>query len=274
VGICGRKMTVQKPRSERETDRLVTFVQSSFGSGEADTICQSMTSRPVDGAIVEAFLESVSPMSLEVGLRVLEQLEQDLAVQRRQRELQLEQARYEARLAQRQYDAVDPDNRLVASELERRWNEKLERVTHLEQAYAQAEQEAEWNLTPEERQAIQELSQNLPRLWKAPSTTNQERKRLLRMAIESVQLDGMSKPGEIDVQIRWRSGVLTNFSVHRTRAGGSVSQDARGGCSQDSRNGRPVHLQGYCRSSECPPVTGRRSGDFLHTTACGLYLQT
>ena len=123
-----------------------------------------MTSRPVDGAIVEAFLESVSPMSLEVGLRVLEQLEQDLAVQRRQRELQLEQARYEARLAQRQYDAVDPDNRLVASELERRWNEKLERVTHLEQAYAQAEQEAEWNLTPEERQAIQELSQNLPRL--------------------------------------------------------------------------------------------------------------
>jgi hypothetical protein len=114
---------------------------------------------------------------------------------------------------------VDPDNRLVASELERRWNEKLERVTHLEQAYAQAEQEAEWTLTPEERQAIQELSQNLPRLWKAPSTTNQERKRLLRMAIESVQLDGMSKPGEIDVQIRWRSGVLTNFSVHRTAPG-------------------------------------------------------
>ena len=186
-GICGRKMTVQN--HARTENRSPTYIcQSSFGSGEADTICQSMSSRPVDGAIVEAFLESVSPMSLEVGLRVLEQLEQDLAVQRRQRELQLEQARYEARLAQRQYDAVDPDNRLVASELERRWNEKLERVTHLEQAYAQAEQEAEWNLTPEERQAIQELSQNLPRLWKAPSTTNQERKRLLRMAIESVQL--------------------------------------------------------------------------------------
>src|SRR6201987_4106959 len=102
-----------------------------------------MTSRPVDAAIVEAFLESVPPMSSELGFRVLEQLEQDLAAQRRQRELQLEQARYEARLAQRQYDAVDPDNRLVASELERRWNEKLERVSDLEQAYAQAEQEAE-----------------------------------------------------------------------------------------------------------------------------------
>ena len=113
-----------------------------------------MTSRPVDAAVVEAFLQCVSPLSLEIGLKVLEQLENDLTVQRRQRELQLEQARYEARLAQRQYDAVDPDNRLVASELERRWNEKLERVTRLEQAYNQAEQEAEWHITPEERKAI------------------------------------------------------------------------------------------------------------------------
>jgi hypothetical protein len=123
---------------------------------------------------------------LEVGLKVLEQLENDLAVQRRQRELQLEQARYEARLAQRQYDAVDPDNRLVASELERRWNEKLERVARLEQAYSQAEQEAEWHITAEERKTIQELSQNLPLVWNSSSTTNQERKQLLRLAIESV----------------------------------------------------------------------------------------
>jgi DNA invertase Pin-like site-specific DNA recombinase len=217
-GICGRKMGVQNPSlSEKRSSAYIC--QSSHRQGETDKICQSMTSRPVDAAIVQAFLESVSPMSLEVGFRVLEQLEQDLATQRRQWELQLEQARYEARLAQRQYDAVDPDNRLVASELERRWNEKLERVSHLEQARAQAEQEGEWNLTPAERQAIQELSQNLPLLWGAPTTTNQERKRLLRLAIESVQLDGVSKAGEIDVQIRWRSGVFTKFAVKRARAG-------------------------------------------------------
>jgi len=178
-----------------------------------------MTSRPVDATVVEAFLESVSPMSLEVGLRVLEQLENDLAVQRRQRELQLEQARYEARLAQRQYDAVDPDNRLVASELERRWNEKLERVARLEQAYSQAEQEAEWNITPEERKTIEELSQNLPVLWKAPSTTNQERKQLLRLAIESVQLNGVSQAGQIEIQIRWRSGTMTRSCMKRTAPG-------------------------------------------------------
>ena len=103
-GICGRKMGVQN-HVVREKRSPNYICQSSYREGEADKICQSMTSRPVDAAIVEAFLESVSPMSLEVGFRVLEQLEQDLATQRRQRELQLEQARYEARLAQRQYDA-------------------------------------------------------------------------------------------------------------------------------------------------------------------------
>src|SRR5205814_709239 len=83
----------------------------------------------------------------------------------RQREFQLEQARYEVRLAQRQYDAVDPSNRLVAAELERRWNEKLERVAQLERTYTQAERDAEWKLTAEERAAITDLSGDLPAFW-------------------------------------------------------------------------------------------------------------
>ena len=96
-----------------------------------------MTARPVDAAVVQAFLEAVSPVGVEVAVAVLSQVEQQLLDLRRQQELQLEQARYEARLAQRKYDAVDPDNRLVAAELERRWNAQLTRVAELEQAYAQ-----------------------------------------------------------------------------------------------------------------------------------------
>jgi hypothetical protein len=149
----------------------------------------------------------------------MNQIEQELISQRRQRELQLEQARYEARLAQRQYDAVDPSNRLVAAELERRWNEKLERVTELERAFAQAERDAEWKLTPEERTAITDLSRDLPAIWSAETTTNQERKQLLRMAIESVQADGSRQAGEVEVQIRWRSGTITSFNVKRAAPG-------------------------------------------------------
>src|SRR4029453_5458237 len=128
--------------------------------------------------------------------------------QRRQRELQLEQARYEARLAQRQYDSVDSSNRLVAAEVERRWNEKLERVTELARAFAQAERDAEWKLTAEERAAITDLSRDLPAKWTAKKTPNQEGKKLVRRVIESVQVDGSSQAGQIEVQIRGRSGTI------------------------------------------------------------------
>ncbi|HKA59705.1 MAG TPA: recombinase zinc beta ribbon domain-containing protein, partial [Gemmatimonadales bacterium] len=216
-GRCGRKMGVQH-HSAHERRSSVYVCQQGYTNGDTH-VCQSMTSRAVDAGVVRAFLDAVSPASLPVAMRVLEQIEHDLAGQRRQRELQLEQARYDARLAQRQYERVDPDHRLVASELERRWNEKLERVAQLEQAHAKAEADTQWDLTAEERTAISALSQDLPAIWAAPTTTHQDRKQLLRSAIDSVQLDGVSHVGQIEVQIRWRSGVITRVIVERYRRG-------------------------------------------------------
>jgi DNA invertase Pin-like site-specific DNA recombinase len=216
-GVCGRKMSVQN-RAAKENRSPSYICGRGYKDGDEE-ICQSMTSRPVDAAVVDVFLAAISPLSLQLTTQLLDQVEQDLVVQRRQRELQLEQARYEARLAQRQYDAVDPGNRLVAAELERRWNEKLERVVQLERAYAQAEHEAEWSLTVDERSAITELSRDLPAIWSAETTTSQERKQLLRLAIESVQLDGSSQAGQIEMQIRWRSGTMTSLSIKRVAPG-------------------------------------------------------
>ncbi len=216
-GICGRKMSVQH-HAAKERRSSIYMCDRGYSNGDAH-LCQSMASRAVDAGVVQAFLEAASPASLPVAMRVLDQIEQDLVGQRRQRELQLEQARYDARLAQRQYERVDPDNRLVASELERRWNEKLERVAQLEQAHAKAEADAQWDLTSEERAAISALSQDLPAIWAAPTTTNPDRKQLLRSAIDSVQLDGVSHAGQIEVQIRWRSGVITRLTVERYRPG-------------------------------------------------------
>jgi hypothetical protein len=116
-GVCGRKMSVQNHTAKRSSRSPSYICGRGYQDGD-EKICQSMTSRPVDAAVVEAFLTAASPMSLKVATRVLDQVEQDLTAQRRQRELQLEQARYEVRLAQRQYDSVDPSNRLVAAELE------------------------------------------------------------------------------------------------------------------------------------------------------------
>src|SRR5215469_11285251 len=217
-GHCGRKMGVQHHASNEK--RSATYIcQLGHQQDGEDTICQSMTARPVDAAVVQAFLEAISPVGVEVAVAVLSQAEQQLRDLRRQWELQLEQARYEARLAQRKYDAVDPDNRLVAAELERRWNARLTRVAELEQAYAKAEQEASFTSTPEERAALQTLAQDLSALWHAETTTHADRKQLLRLAIESVQLDGVNRPGWIAIQIRWRSGVVMRLDVKRIQRG-------------------------------------------------------
>jgi DNA invertase Pin-like site-specific DNA recombinase len=254
-GICGRKMSVQN-RAAKEKRSPSYICGLGYQQDGNESVCQSMTSRPVDAAVEEAFLEEISPMSLQIATRVLDQIEQDLTAQRRQRELQLERARYEARLAQRQYDAADPENRLVTAELERRWNEKLERVAQLEQSHAQAGQEAPWDLTTEDRETIAELSRDLPAIWKADSTTNQERKQLLRMVIESVQLDGNSQPGQIEVQIRWRSGALSSLTAKRTAPGeGSLKTPADAVSQIHEMAGR----RSYAEIAACLNNTGLRS---------------
>ena len=215
--VCGRKLSVHH-HAARERRSASYLCDRGYQDGESH-LCQSMTARPVDAAVTQAFLAAVAPLQVGVALQVLDQVEQERAAERRQQELQLERARYEARLAQRQYDAADPDNRLVVAELERRWNAKLARVAHLEQAYARAEQAAQWTLTPEERAAIGTLAQDLAALWRAPTTTDRDRKHLLRCAIESVDLDGTSQRGTILVHVHWRSGAVTTTRVARPAPG-------------------------------------------------------
>lgn len=216
-GVCGQGMkTFHYGKKERRSPGYMCG--RAYAKGDA-SLCQTMTARPVDAAVVEAFLEAASPLSLDVSLQVLDKIEQDLSEQRRQWQLQLEQARYQVRRAERQYQAVDPDNRLVAAELEKRWEEALAQLTQLEQAYTEAEQQAAEQLSAEEREAVIKLVQDLPTIWQADTTTQADRKQLLRLAIESVQLDGVTKQGEIEVQIHWRSGTVTRCWVERPKRG-------------------------------------------------------
>ncbi|MGH9628736.1 MAG: hypothetical protein ACRD7E_10430 [Bryobacteraceae bacterium] len=152
----------------------------------------------------------------------------------------------------------------MASELERRWNEKLERVAQMERAYVQAERDAEWNLTPEERAAIAELSQDLPAIWSAETTTNQERKQLLRMVIESVQLDGMRQAGQSEIQIRWRSGAITSLNVKRVAPGeGSLKTPEQA----VSRIHKMAGRRSYAEIAACLNRAGLRSAFGRHFTS-------
>ena len=224
-GICGHTLHVQHWAARDR--RAPAYVCDRAYRDGAERICQTVSARPVDAAVAAAFLDTVSPLCLELSRRVLERAEQEGAARRRQQALQIEQAQYEARLAQRRYEAVDPDRRLVAAELERRWEETLARVAQLEHAVAQADRETAVALTDEERVALDTLAQDLPAIWHAETTTDRERKQLLRFAIAAVDLDGLTRPGQVAIQIHWRSGTITTLQVDRPRPGdGSLKTPA------------------------------------------------
>jgi DNA invertase Pin-like site-specific DNA recombinase len=216
-GLCGAKMQVHS--YSRKDNRRPGYLCTRAYSQEGGRVCQCMSAGPIDEAVVASFLEAVSPAQLEIALKVIDKIQDEKAALERQWELQLKQARYEARLAERQYDAVDPENRNVAAELERRWNEKLEALEKFERSFTEAKEDARFTLTSDEESGVRALAQNLPWVWNARSTTNRERKQLLRYAISEVQLDGISEPGKIEIRINWRSGAMTVQKIDRLAVG-------------------------------------------------------
>ncbi len=217
-GRCGARMGVNT-YSARERRRPSYICHRDYSEGAAAHTCQSMSSTPIDAQVVAAFFEAMVPAQIELAMQVVDNLRQEKRALQQQWEQQLSQARYEAQLAQRQYDAVDPDHRLVAATLERRWNEKLEAVHDLETAYQKARTQEHFAITDEEQRDIRHLAQNLPVIWHAPSTTDQERKQLLRYLIAEVQLDGVTTPGKIDIRVTWRSGAVTTRQIDRLKVG-------------------------------------------------------
>lgn len=181
-------------------------------------VCENLHG-PIDQLVVSLFFQALEPAQVGIALQAIEQLQQERQALQHQWQQQLKQAQYEVQLAQRQYDAVDPDNRLVAAELERRWNDKLEALRILETAYEQANQQSRFTISDVEKLAMEHLAQDLPTLWNATTTTDAERKQLLRYAIAEVQLDGVTTPGKISIRITWQSGVVSEQQIDRVKVG-------------------------------------------------------
>jgi excisionase family DNA binding protein len=139
------------------------------------------------------------------------------AVTLRQIELALEQARYEAHRARRQYDAVDPDNRLVAAELEQRWNERLLAVRALEDERDALAARAEMALTQAERERLLALGADVERAWQSAGATPATRKRIIRTLIEEIVV--RVEDDALDLVIRWAGGDHTSLRVRKNRAG-------------------------------------------------------
>jgi DNA invertase Pin-like site-specific DNA recombinase len=152
---------------------------------ERGKACISFGGFRVDRAVTEYLFEVLSPIGLEAALKAIKKINNESGTVKRQRESELEQARYEALRAKRQYNAVDPDNRLVASTLEKDWNDALVKVAKIEKEIS-AMVASTPPLSPEEEAEIRELSQDLPRVWNHPRSPLDLKKRIIRTVIKEI----------------------------------------------------------------------------------------
>jgi hypothetical protein len=170
----------------------------------------------IDEAVARLFLETVQPPEIELGLAITREVEHQAQEVERQWKLRLERAHYEAHLAERRYKAVDPDNRVVARTLEREWNEKLGEVEQLEREHQQVLRREKVELTSADRARLLALAKDLSSVWHAPSTTNAERKNLLRILVREVALSPVDVPERgIHLQVLWQTGTCSELTLPR-----------------------------------------------------------
>lgn len=207
-GRCGNRMTV---RYHQIRERLVpNYVCQRDGIERAVPICQSIPGAGIEVAVGALLIETVTPLSLEVALSVDEELNRRRSEVEGLRQKHIERLRYQADLARRRYMQVDPDNRLVADELEGEWNEKLR--THKEALEALEEERRARikTLSEEQRARILALAKDFPSLWNDPRTPSRERKRMVRLLIEDVTLN---KAGGITAHVRFKGGTTKTISL-------------------------------------------------------------
>src|SRR6266699_1453531 len=185
--------------------------QGQFGG----TDCQHVRALALDTHVEQRFLEALRPDQLTLALAALAQLEQEEQAESRQWELRLERARYQAKRAERQYQAVEPENRLVARSLEKQWEEQLRAVETVEKEYHAWKSSRFGSLTQADREAIVVLGSDLPALWHASTTTSTERKQMLRQVIREVIVDSKRVGGQVWVQINWQTGANAQFWYQR-----------------------------------------------------------
>lgn len=185
---------------------------------EASERCFTVAARKIDEAVVSQVLDVLQPAGVTAALNSMESFSLEHNEARRQLELALEKARYESDRVRRQYDATEPENRLVAKELERRWNESLLECEDLENRLKQLEKES-IEISPSERDRLLDLGQDLETVWHHPNASPELKKRILRTIIEEIIVDVSEQPREVVLRLHWAGGVHTLLKIPRNRSG-------------------------------------------------------
>jgi excisionase family DNA binding protein len=206
-GSCGKPM-----RTNYRTDQRPAYECSSRADRLTTPNCRSVAASTVDDAVAERLLEALNPTEIALALAAADDVADRHQRVGRAAELAVERARYEADRAERAFHAVEPDNRLVARSLESRWETKLAALLEAEQALAAARD----TLPPlPGRAELERLAADLPGLWHAPTTSNKDRKRLLRTVIADITLLPEPDRAKARIGIRWHTGATDDITVTR-----------------------------------------------------------
>lgn len=270
---CGRMLyvlytghTVRRPRyvCRRGHQAHGTAPCISFGA-----------SRP-DDLIATEVQQAVAPVAVEAAIAAMDLAQQQRAERRRARELELEQARYEARLARRRYEAVDPDNRLVAAELEARWNAALAKLHACEQRVTEDESPP---ADVPDREVLLRLAGDLRAAWNAPGADDSVKQRLVHALIEEIVVDVDDTKRELVLVIHWRGGQHSEVRArkpstgeHRRRASGEADALIRAMAEEqsDAAIAETLNREGH-RTGQGLEWTERRVASYRRTARIRAY---
>jgi DNA invertase Pin-like site-specific DNA recombinase len=220
---CGRKLVVCYTGNAHNVLRYVC-ARGARDNGEPR--CISFGGLLVDDAMAKEILRVVQPAAVDAAVVANEaaahQQDEVLAAWTRE----LEAARYAARRAQKQYDATDPENRLVADELERRWNQALQRVREIEDRIDQHVHSRSQVVVPT-REVFENLAADLEAVWTSPTTDVRLKKRLIRTLIHEIVVDIDAQAGEVILVFHWKGGVHTELRLPRPRRGQNSTQTSK-----------------------------------------------
>jgi len=213
IAICGRCSRRMGLRYSGPHGNYPVYVCRADQDQHGGQRCQEVRALAVDAAVESLLLEALTPDRLALAMAALGELENEARALEHQWSLKRERVRYEAERARRQYDAVEPENRLVARSLERVWEDKLRQVEQIEIEYESWRRQQPVSLAAADRAQILSLGEDLPKLWQAASTA--ERKQILRLVVKEVILDQRPASGQVWIRVIWQTGAVSEHKIRR-----------------------------------------------------------
>ena len=209
-GRCGRHLLVYYQGKNSTPGYYCPSGRAINGRG---VWCMRVGGVRVDRAVVETFLDAIAPAGLDAAIAAQDLGEAQDQASLKQFRLQVERARYEAERAERQFRSVESENRLVARTLETQWENKLQEQKTAEAELARKEQEQRLQLTDQQREQIRDLGHDLKRVWDAPTTTDRDRKELLRSLLEEVKINVLPEETKAHLVLRWKTSAVSELDV-------------------------------------------------------------